>query len=101
MIRPTVGIEGSRLQYTVKARYKFNLAEITAAAGDAAAISGVAWDTAVWDSAVWGANTYDTKQQVLGASGIGPEVAVAMRGDAISRTVIIKFDLVLDQGGFL
>ena len=40
-------------------------------------------------------------QPVLGSVGMGVEVAIAARGTATSRTVVVKFDVGFTSGGVL
>ena len=64
------------------------------------ALVGALWDTAVWDVDVWpGAQDFANEQRIVGSTGIGAEVAIAFAGKAVSRVVLIGFDVMYDEGG--
>ena len=90
-IRPTIISEGGSIPNGVEARYRYNLAEATlpAATGNPGA---ALWDSAVWDTSKW-AGAYQTQQSVRGATGMGPDFAVAFRLSITSRTVLLGFDI--------
>jgi hypothetical protein len=97
-IRPLLLSDGVTPSYVAAARFDYNQAEIDAVelvlTGD-----GALWDTAVWDEDVWGgaaAPAYASS----GASGMGVNVAVAIRGTSIARTVLVGVDVAYTQGGF-
>jgi hypothetical protein len=84
--------------YEARARYSWNLSEIaalSASAGDPTS----AWDSALWDEAIWG-GSYQSQRRTFGASGCGPEVAIALRGAASSRMTLTGIDVAFDVGGF-
>ena len=98
LIRPLVRADGGEASYSVEARYRYDTSEVGPVTLEAGG-SGT-WDSAVWDSSVWGGE-YAPIQRVAGATGLGTAVAIAMRGSAISRTVVVAWDVVYRQGGFL
>lgn len=98
MIRPTILSESAAPPFSVAAKYNFDFGELSEAA--ATSSGGSLWDSAVWDSAVW-ASEYTASQQVRGASGMGTHVAIAIRGSAASRTILVGFDVMFDMGGML
>jgi len=98
IIRPTVLCDGGNPAFTAEARYRYSLAEVDSVSPGAFGSS--AWDSGVWDSAVWGGE-YSATQQVGGAVGIGSEFAIAIRGTATSRTVLVGLDAAYKQGGLL
>jgi hypothetical protein len=98
LIRPTLLSQGGAISHEAQARYRWNLEEI--AGVSASPGSGALWDSALWDQAVWGGQ-YQAQQRVFGASGVGPEVAIAIRGAASSRMTLTGIDVALDVGGFL
>lgn len=109
IIRPTVTAQGVAPNYLVKAVYKYDLSEFTG--GEAVTeLAGAKFgvytppDTgaSVFDTATFFATDYVSEQRITGgAGGIGTEVAVAMSGKSAARTVIIGWDVMFDQGGYL
>lgn len=98
-IRPYVSSQGGAIPFQAQARYNFDFSEIQGS-GIASASGSATWDTAKWDQALW-AGAYQPAQQVFGAQGIGPEVAIAMRGSASSRMTLVGIDVSYDTGGLL
>ena len=47
------------------------------------------------------AGAYQGKQLVFGATGMGPEIALAIRGSANARMTLIGVDIAFDEGGIL
>lgn len=81
------------------ARYDFDFSTLSAVT-QSLPTSGSAWDVAVWDTDAWGGE-YTPTQQVFGATGQGSSVAVALRGAAISRTILVGVDVAFESGGLL
>jgi hypothetical protein len=98
IIRPTILSQGGSIAHEAQARYRWSLDEIAAVSASPA--SGSAWDSALWDQTVWG-GAYQAQQRVFGASGVGPEVAIAIRGAASSRMTLTGIDVAYDAGGLL
>jgi hypothetical protein len=98
IIRPTILSQGGSIAHEAQVRYRWSLDEIAAVSASPA--SGSAWDSALWDQAVWG-GAYQAQQRVFGASGVGPEVAIAIRGAASSRMTLTGIDVAYDAGGLL
>jgi hypothetical protein len=100
-IRGNFTSDGSPPNYVASARYRFN----TSAPSGGTTVStliGALWDTAQWDNDYWpGAQDFANEQRVVGSSGIGAEVAIAFAGKAVSRVVLIGFDVMYDTGGLL
>ena len=123
IIRPTVTAQGTPPNYRVKAVYRYDLSEFTggeAVTALAGAVFGVRddldttdigtsvfgerndSDTADIGTTVFATTDYVSEQRVSGGTnGIGSEVAIAMAGRAAARTVLIGWDVMFDQGGFL
>jgi hypothetical protein len=99
MVRPTIISEGGSVPYSVQAKYRYDLNELSQPSANPANASNV-WDTAVWDTALWG-GAYQTQQAPSGATGMGPDVAIAFRMAVNSRTVLTGFDVLFTQGSFL
>lgn len=98
LIRPLILSDGLSPSFVVQARYGYSQREVD----PVSLLTGGAntWDSGVWDEAVWGGE-YTPVQKVRGSFGMGTAVAIAMRGVAVSRTVLIGFDLTYEAGGFL
>jgi hypothetical protein len=58
------------------------------------------WDIALWDKAVW-TNDYTPNVVIGGATGMGRSIALAIRGQAISRTIYLNASAIFEQGGDL
>lgn len=112
IIRPTVTAQGTPPNYRVKAVYRYDLSEFTG--GEAVtALAGAVFGeydpglpgdvgTALFDTATFATTDYVSEQRVSGGTnGIGSEVAIAMAGRAAARTVLIGWDVMFDQGGWL
>lgn len=100
MLRPTLLCEGSAPTYDVRAKYRYDFSELAPVTDVVPPGGASAWDAAIWDSSVWGGD-YQASQSARGAAGMGVDVAVAIRGTAKSRTVLVGFDVMFQQGGLL
>ena len=98
MLRPTFITDGAAPSYNAQARYRYDFTEL--ATVTEGATSGDLWDAAVWDEAIW-AGDYQATQNVTGTTGIGIDVAIAIRGTAITRTSLVGVDVLYTQGGVL
>lgn len=98
-IRPTLLSQGGGVPYDVAARFRWDLREITSVLGTATS-GASAWDAGLWDQAIWGGGTV-SQQGTFGAAGMGPEVAIAIRGKSVSRTTLVGIDVGFSEGGFL
>jgi hypothetical protein len=98
MIRPTILSESSRPSYVAEARFKYNLQEI--ADVSLGSPTGNVWDAGLWDTATWSGD-YSATQGPTGSAGMGVEVAIAMRGTAASRTVVVDMGVFFTAGGLL
>ncbi len=97
-IRPRFLGQSTSPSFEVAARYDFDISEldpVTLGAG-----GGSTWDSATWDSGVWGGD-YSPSSEVRGAFGMGVNVAMAWRGAAVDRTILVGFEVGYTQGGFL
>lgn len=92
---PTPGALVAWVQAT--ARYNYNLIEPTA---PVAQHSSSGWNFDLWDNATFGAD-YSASQPLTGAAGMGREVAIAVRGTAVSRTILAGIDVLFELGGEL
>lgn len=102
IIRPTIVSAIAGQAFAVAARYKYDFSEL-AAVTPAVPASG-AWDSSVWDTSVWGGadgSGYAPQQEVRGAIGVGTDVAIAIRGSSVGRTILVGVDIGFTQGGVL
>lgn len=99
-VRPTVLSEAPTPVVEAFARYNFNLDEPNPPAGAPAIGQPGTWDTAVWDTSLW-SGEYTPAQPMQGTTGMGRDVALAIRGTAISRTILVGIDVLFQQGGLL
>jgi hypothetical protein len=98
LIRPRFLGQSTAPSFEVAARYDFDITEldpVTPGVG-----GGSTWDSALWDSGVWGGD-YSPSSAVRGAVGMGVNVAMAWRGAAVDRTILVGFEVGYTQGGFL
>jgi hypothetical protein len=88
--------------FVVEAMYDFNQAEISAGTGSPPVSGGDVWDTGMWDTAIWEVTEeLSPFSAVRGATGMGRYVSVAFKGATASATVLLGFDVVGRQGGYL
>lgn len=59
------------------------------------------WDIGLWDQAIWQAGVLKDFNLVLGGSGIGRMVSVAIKGRAVADTTLASMDVFWDAGGSL
>ena len=98
LLRPTLLSESSAPTYEVAPRYRFDFTELS----PVSAVTGGAgtWDGSTWDFDVW-SGEYQSSQQLRGGTGVGIDVAVAIRGTAVARTVFVGVDVLYTAGGLL
>jgi hypothetical protein len=53
---------------------------------------------ALWDSAIW-SSSGAVVQSVIGATGIGRAMAMALAGTSDSETLFIRTDIMFDSAG--
>lgn len=99
VVRPVILSGQLAPQVNAIARYDYDLREASEASGSGSGGSS-SWGSGVWDSATWGAD-YIAARMMTGASGIGRDVAIAMRGNARSKTTVVGVDVMFNQGGAL
>lgn len=97
MIRPSLLSGDSSPVVQATAKYNYDLLEPSAPSGSS---TGAGWDYGLWNTAVWGGD-YGAGQPMRGAAGMGRDVAIAIRGTATSRTVLVGYDVLFTQGGLL
>lgn len=95
-MRPVFRSTGSPT-YTAEARYDY-ATDPPVSSGAAPVVSGSLWDVALWDTATWTFNN-STVQSVVGGTGIGRAMAVALAGSSVSETLFVRADLFFDTAG--
>jgi hypothetical protein len=99
MLKPTILSQTVSPIFQAVARFDFNLVEPDPPTGNPSQADGT-WDGSIWDSSVWGGE-YSPNQPLTGGSGMGRDIAIAVRGSAISRTTLVDVDVFYDVGGML
>lgn len=99
-VEPSFIAEGASPSCSVEARYRYDLSEIGSSPGDATQGGLALWDSATWDDALW-APEYAASHPMFGGIGMGPEVALAIRGTSVARTILVGFRGTYTAGGFL
>lgn len=100
MLRPTVLSQTNRPLVQAKAVYGFSTVEPALPAGASPGGTTGTWNASTWDVSVWSGDS-SPSQRIQGATGIGRDVAIAIRGEAISRTTLVGVDVFFDVGGLL
>lgn len=100
LIRTKFLAQTTRTVCRAKAVYNLNTSEPDAPTQAAATGVSNVWDTGIWDTDVWGGD-FAALQRLNGGGGIGVEVALAIQGEAVSRTIIGSFGVTYEEGGFL
>ena len=59
------------------------------------------WDTALWDIGVWDTDILQHFDKIIGGTGMGRYLSVAIKGQAISGTTLVSTDVTWDSGWFL
>jgi hypothetical protein len=87
--------------YAVEARYDYNLNEALPVPS-AAVVTGSLWDspTALWDLALWGGD-FTEIEKAVGGSGLGRSLSIGLNGQSGARTILVRYDLMADQGGLV
>ncbi len=103
MVRPNMTSDGPFPQAVPTVKYGFDLSEPAAPAYTPPPDVGTAlWDAAVWDSERWGGVlSPGPYAPIYGGSGMGREVAIALRGTAVNRTILVGFDVFFEIGGMM
>lgn len=81
------------------AKYDLDSLEPSPPSGTGVATSGT-WDNATWDTSIWGGD-YTPSTTLVGATGIGRFVSVAIQGNAITRTTVAGVDIFFEEGGYM
>lgn len=100
LLRPTFLSQTQSAVCRVRAVYGFKVTEPDAPTQAASAGNTNVWDTATWDLDVWGGD-FATIAKFNGGGGVGREVALAIQGEAVSRTILGSIDVLYEEGGLL
>lgn len=95
-IRPR-GLTAAGQAFVARARYDYDLAEIGALTS-VIGTSGDVWDTGLWDDAVWSGQV-NAGALLTGATGIGQNIAVAIKGNLTTSVTLTSIDVMFDTGG--
>jgi hypothetical protein len=98
-IQPMLECQEPSPAVNAEARYNLDISEASPPTS-VASTGGNTWDNATWDSSTWG-GSYTEFAPLLGAAGIGRQVAIAVRGTAFSRTSIVGVGVMYTVGGLL
>lgn len=89
--------QSSAPNVNVGVRFDFDLSAL--GAPSAATAGANTWDAGLWDTATWGGDYLASTIQ-RGATGFGTHMAIAARGTAVDRTVLVGFDVSYTVGGW-
>lgn len=97
-LRPTFLGRGVT-DYNIQVVFDYRMAEVLS--GDLSNDPGqYVWDTGTWDSALWGDEQVNV-ENIVGATGIGHRLAIAIKGQAVTRSELLETNIAWTQGGFL
>lgn len=102
MLRPYFTTTGAPPAFSAVARYDYDLtppppSDVPAPAPG----TGSLWDVGKWDEALWGGGALAALvpfQKLLGATGEGHVVAVALTGYAVQFTTLVQVDVMYEDG---
>jgi hypothetical protein len=97
-VRATVLSNATTDTLAAEARYNYDLTPIADQTEGAA--SGNTWNVATWDAGTF-QDDYLHAQPLRGTTGVGQSVAIAVKGTARSRTVLVGVDVYFKEGGYL
>lgn len=100
LIRPTLLAQTTSTVVEARAKYRFDTMEPAPPSGSSGIGSGNEWDTAKWDAAQWGGD-YTPIDRLGSGGGVGRDVAIALQGFSVSRTIIASIDVLYEEGGLL
>jgi len=99
LIRPQFVSQGGAPAYIANARFDYDMSALSPIVGVPAVGSNV-WGTAKWGVVAW-AGASVPNLTLVGASGAGVAVSIAIRGNATNRTSLVGIDVVFQEGGIL
>lgn len=86
--------------YVAVAKYDYDMTEPLMTPLVAPNPSGSVWDVALWDVGLWGGSVV-TINPLSGAGGIGRSLAVWVRGNSRTKTILIRTDITAVYGNVL
>lgn len=95
----------NRPGYTTRFKYDYDLCELIGGGflPDPPPTSGSLWDIGEWDNAIWdnGEDGLPGSPPALlsGSRGMGRTIAVAVKGSALGKTILLSFDIMWNEGG--
>ena len=98
-IRPMFLANAQIPTYLAELRYNFDTSQIT----QSPVVNRTTvplWDVARWETAKWAGGVIP-EQRFVGARGMGQYVAVALKGASLSACILVGFDVLFDEGGFM
>jgi hypothetical protein len=98
-IRPRFLSEGAVVGFKAKAAFDFDFSEVSGSPAPGTAVDS--WDSGLWDAAVWGSGGYTPSSSVVGATGIGTHLAIALKWVASARSILAGIEVHGDRGGIL
>jgi hypothetical protein len=87
--------------FVVYAYYDYRTSEVAGSGSSGTPDTGSLWDTGLWDDAIWGFEFPEPHNQLLGGSGIGRSVAIALYGSSASQTDLASVDVMWETGGLM
>ncbi len=99
-VRPIFVADEKPPPFQVTVKYDFDQDEPAVLSAAQAAQAG-GWDVDTWDDGVWSGGFSASATTVVGASGMGRDVALAIRGNSSGRTVFVGADIYYNEGGVL
>jgi hypothetical protein len=100
LARPNFVAETEPL-YKISAHYDYQTDEPAQVTGTPESGSGDVWDVGLWGTALWSSGVNTPYNDILGQSGIGRSVAIALVGESVTECDLASFDLVWDVGGVM
>lgn len=99
LIRPNF-LSTQKPAYDAKFFYDYDVGELTSVPPNVNE-RGYLWDLSIWDLALWSSVKTTLHDRVIGGGGIGRYVSVAIKGQAVSGTILASTDISWDTGWFL
>jgi hypothetical protein len=99
-VRPNFISETEPL-YAISAHYDYQTDEPQEISGTPDSADGALWDGGLWGTALWNTSLNTPYNDILGASGVGRSIAIALVGQSTTQCDLASFDIVWDVGGYL
>lgn len=99
-IRPMF-VANSEVAHNATARFDFNIEESLVPPVFTGGAAGI-WDDleTLWNQAFWAGGIF-ASENPRGASGMGRNVAISIRGKTGNLTILVAFDITWDTGGYM